>query len=221
MLVPAMIDELTIKSQPVRPETGIAVASAEYIGVGRPEETKSYKSKVAVYDSKSGLLLFQMSGLRYHKLDTRENLHASHTYSQLTWRPDISFISQRQLLGLFDNELDTELQQQGGQFLGKINKVIDMIAHKTPNLKVMEINTLNRSESVWLDGQVLGSSPRSACHRYHLALSTTDTLLDAQERYGTHPNTEFSILDVTTPSLDFDSDEAVFDLVIVKFVCFP
>ena len=221
VLVPVMIDEAIIKSQPTRPEYGIAVASAEHTGMGRSEEPTNYKWHASVYDSKNGSLLFQMSGLRGHKLIIRENPGASHTYSQLTWKPDISFLSQRQLPGLLNNEQGNSHLQDGHRSVAKIHQIIDMVAHKIPDLKVMEINTLNQSESIWLDGGVLDSSSRAACRRHHLALSTAGALLDAQDKYGISENRELSVLDLTGPSLGFKSGEGAFDLVIVKLVMCP
>ena len=218
VLVPAMIDEITIKSRSSYSETGIAVASAEYIGVGRLEEIRNYRSQASVYDSKDGSLLLRLSGLRYHKLDSRESVHAAHTYTRFTWKPDISLISRPQLLALINDEGNTKSRQDGSDPLAKINKVIDLVAHKTPNLRVIEINTVDRSDSIWLDGAVSDPSSRAACRQYHIAASTTDTLLDTQEKYGADGNVDFSILDLTDLSLDVKSNERSFDLVIVKLV---
>ncbi|KAI9781693.1 MAG: Type I Iterative PKS [Peltula sp. TS41687] len=216
VLVPIMIDEVIVKSQSTRPEYGIAVASADHIGEGRSEEAANYKWHASVYDSQNKSLLFQISGLRGHKLVIRESPDTSHTYSRLAWKPDISFFSQRQLLGLRNDEQGNPHRQEGHRSLAIVHQIIDMVAHKRPNLKVMEINTLIRSDSIWLDGGVLNSSSRAACRRYHLALSTAGALLDAQGKYETLGDGALSVLDLSSPSLDFKSGEGAFDLIIVK-----
>lgn len=74
-----MIDEVVNYANSANPETAIAVSSAEYLGIGSLDEKKSYKSKVTVYNPSTGSLLFQVSGLRYHSINTREGHHATHT----------------------------------------------------------------------------------------------------------------------------------------------
>jgi hypothetical protein len=218
ILIPAMIGEVIIKPQSARSDTGIAVSSAEYSGVGGPEEIKSYKSKVSVFDSNNKLLLFQMSGLLYHKLDNIDNPHASHIYTRLVWKPDISLLSQSQLLDLITDDKSYKVHQDSSVLLPQVDKIIDMVAHKTPNLKVMEINMIKRSESIWLEGCLSNIPSRAACRRCHFALSSVDTLVDAQDKYRICHNTEFSILDLSKPITRFESNQIEYDLIIVKLV---
>ncbi|KAI4270007.1 MAG: hypothetical protein LQ337_006959, partial [Flavoplaca oasis] len=77
VLVPAIIDEVIITDRQ-HPETAIADTNSQYVGLGRREETKSYMSNASMYCPRSGSLLFRVSGLRYHKLDTKEDPYASH-----------------------------------------------------------------------------------------------------------------------------------------------
>ena len=135
VLVPAIIDSLTIISKASRSKKGISLSSSKYVGRGRREETKNYMSDVSVYDTDTGSLLFQMSGLRYYKLDTREDLHATHSYSQVTWKPDITWLTQEKFSDLFSGE------NIGHQPIGKVDQLIDLIAHKKPNLKAMLVFT--------------------------------------------------------------------------------
>ena len=94
----------------------------------------------------------------------------------------------------------------------------DIVAHKKPTLKVMEINMLaTGSKSVWLDGTHFDRSSRAACHLYYLPLATPAGLLEAQEKYGSG-NTTLILLNLTVSPQEFISSETDFDLAIVKLV---
>ncbi len=212
VLVPAVIDNLVINSQSTPSEIGMAVASAEYIGAGRPELAKSYRMHSSVYDCKTGKLLFQMTGLRCNSLDM-QNPHLSHSYTRLAWKPDISFLLPDQLRSITTDECNFEQEQNGRRPLDKIQQVIDLIVHKTPDLAVMEFDMLGSPESAWLDGI---SSSRLASRRYIFASATARTLLDTQDKYGASGNSEFKILDLTTSGLNPEIGEKALDLVIIK-----
>lgn len=80
-LVPAIIDDLVVYS---RPTSLIAVSISEYTVTAKIEHAKSYKTHVSVYDTESGYLIFQMSGLDYNKLETRKDCHGLHKYTRLS-----------------------------------------------------------------------------------------------------------------------------------------
>ena len=214
VLVPAMIDSLTIISKTSHPEMGISLSSSQYVGPGGREETKNYMSDVSVYDTDTGSLLFQMSGLRYYRLDTREDLHAAHSYSQVTWKPDITWLTQEKLSDLFSGE------NMGHQPTGKVDQLIDLIAHKKPNLKAMEVNmVVGDSTSVWLDHLVLAKSPRAARDKFIFYTNDAAALIEAQEKYEAQSDTEFNMFDFTRSHNDSVTPaELGFDLVIVNYV---
>lgn len=210
-LVPAIIDSLVINSRTVNVETGIAVTSAEFTGIGSPEEVKSYKSHIMVYDSVTKHLLVQINGLQYHKLDALEKSDVAYTYMQLEWGPDISYLSQEQLSSFATNgQIDDE------NHLNEVISVVDLIAHKTPTLKVVEANLLADSESVWLSGVMRKSSIRVACDDYRLIAKDSTALFNFQEKFQDHTNVDFIILDITKPSVDLTTIGKDVDLMIVR-----
>lgn len=221
VLVPALIDEIKVKSQRSRSKTGIANSSAEYLGFGRQEDAHRYKSHISVYDCKNGMLRLQVRGLRYHKLDIRNSLHASHTYTQLVWKPDISLITREQISSLDSIKRSLSPKSDGNCSSDKIYAILEMIAHKIPNLSVMEIDMLASSESIWFEHGKANSVSRRACTRHHLASDDAATMLITQEKYGTYENTEFSVVDLISPSYHSQTGAGAFDLVIVTLVCFP
>jgi hypothetical protein len=219
VLIPAIIDSLILTSRTSQSETGISVTSSEYGGAGRLEDTKNWMSNASVYDPNTGSLLLQISGLRYHKLDIRESPHAAHTYTRVAWQPDITYLSQDQLLKLTSEEPFNNSCSGESHILTKANWVIDMKAHKKPNLKVMEVNQRpNDSSSIWLGGSQFNKSSRAAWRQYCFASIDATALIKAQEKYEARRNTLFSLLDITKPPHDFAPNETDFDLVIVKLV---
>ena len=208
VLVPAIIDNLVINAR--TSQKGIAITNSRFAGPGRPEETKSYLSNGSVYDVDTGSLLFELSGLRYHKIDTREDLHALHKYSQLNWKPDVTYLTQESLSSKI-------LAEDCGD---TINQLVDLIAYKKPNLKVIEVSmTTGDSNSIWLEGPSAEKSIRAVCNKISLATNDAGALVDAQEKYQSQDGVTFSMIDLAKTPHDFvaTTDED-FDLLIVKIV---
>jgi len=221
VLIPAIIDNIIIKPTAVQPEFGLSVTSSEYVGVGRRERTKNYMSNASVYDPDTGALLFQVSGLRYHQLDVLDHQHVNHSYSQVCWKPDITHLTNHKLLEL-PIETPYGSPNHGGTWLTRVSQLIDFIAHKRANLKVLEVNmTPGDLTSVWLDEGHFDKSSRAALLEYNLATRDATTLMSAQEKYAAQGDTNFSLLDLTRPPNDLPLGIAGFDLVIVKLVRVP
>ncbi|MCJ1391686.1 hypothetical protein MMC18_004551 [Xylographa bjoerkii] len=217
VLVPAIIDEVIICSSITRPDKAISITSSKYVGLGRREETKNYMSDASVYDQSTGLLLFQVLGLRYHKLDTREDPYAAHTYSRVVWRPDITYLSQSGLLNMTSKNSGSKLASEKHCSYSGISEVIDLIAHKKPNVKVTEVNMIPAdSTSVWLDGSSLDKPIRAPSREVHIAFVDATALIRAQETYGAHDNTTYDIVDLTRPTEEFQAGDTDSDLVIVR-----
>ncbi|KAL8912790.1 MAG: hypothetical protein Q9171_002248 [Xanthocarpia ochracea] len=216
VLVPAIIDEVIIACREL-PQSAISETSSTYVGLGRREVTQSYMSNVSVYNPSSGSLVFRVSGLRYHRLDTQEDPYAAHNYSQLTWKPDISTMSQ-ETLGAFANKLlASDADSDQDHAWNMTNQLVDLVAHKTPNVKVLEINMLrDDSTSVWLNGKTANRSIKAACAQYHYASGNATTLIAAQEQYESVENAEFSLLEIHKPNIDLPLSEDGFGLVIVR-----
>jgi len=221
VLIPAIIDTMIIKPTAVQPEVGISVTSSEYVGVGRQEKAKNHMSNASVYDPNTGTLLFQVSGLRYHQLSVHENQNANHSYSQTLWKPDVTYLTNDKLWKL-PIEATYGSLNPGDTWLTRASQLIDFIAHKRPNLKVLEVNmTPGDLTSVWLDEGNFEKDSRAAYLEYHLSTPDATTLMSAQEKYAAQGDTKFSLLDLTRSQNDLPSSTAGFDLVIVKMVRVP
>jgi hypothetical protein len=210
IMIPAIIDELVIHQRPQHSSRGMSISTSEYTEIGRRDDLKSYKSKASVYDAETSLLLFEVSGMGYHKLDRNEDVYSQHTYSQVVWKPDVTTLhgSNQDVLAM--------LELTGGGALKDAHQLLDLVAHKKPQLRVLEINQIpNNANSIWLSVSGPDISARAACRRYRFATVEAGDLLAAQEAYASHGNAEFELLDMAVP-IEAVDDEQMFDLVILK-----
>jgi hypothetical protein len=217
VLIPAIIDSIVIIPTSL-PETGVAVTSSKYERIGRPEASKNYMSDVSVYDPSSKNLLFEVKGIHYHQLDVIDLRHANDSYCEMTWKPDVTYLTQESFHSL-------QLEQNDGYFKGSTspanhaNQLLDMVAHTKPSLKVMEVNISSDDQtSMWLDEGDFDESSRAACKEYHFVASDAIILMNVQEKYNGQGNAKFSILDVTRPPAELSPATDMYDLIIVKTV---
>ena len=217
VIIPAVIDNVLICSQLKSTTTGLAVVSSSYSGIGDLRDVKNYTADVNVYDLDTGVLLFQLSKLRTNILDTHYMSHTDPTFCSLNWKPDITFISQNAISTLVNTSSD--LEDSGW---AAVHEVINLIAHKTPNLKVFEgVMIPDDCKSVWLDTILNEPGIRSACESFTFSSVDAKALLSAQEKYGTYSSAEFSVFDIANTSLGKHIAGTKFDLVILRLVSSP
>lgn len=99
-----------------------------------------------------------------------------------------------------------------------VDHIIDMIAHKKPNLAVMEIDMVATAQSAWLEPNTDDKLCRAACRRYLFTSNSSISLLEVQRKHQQHTFAEFTVYDILEPSQDVLSQGKQFDLVIVKLV---
>ncbi|KAL7929292.1 hypothetical protein V8C35DRAFT_331814 [Trichoderma chlorosporum] len=201
VVVPASIDELIINATNSRPTVGVSLGVAGYTGRGRKEEAKNYWSSCSVYDPETRQLLMKLTGLRCHKLDTGIELHSQHTLSRTIWRPDISYLYNDQIMSL----------ARGSQ--PKIQDIIDLVAHKSPRLRVFEANLIpGDSTSLWFDGG--DRSLRRAYSAYTLVSPDAKSIINARVDYEKNGQTSFELHDFIKSA--FDNTEQKIDLALIK-----
>lgn len=210
-MLPAMIDDLTVMAQASSPETGLAVADAEFAGIGRHDDPRRFKSNVKVYDPVNGNLLFRLSGLHYHSLDATVESHAAHTYTCLKWQPDISFLSNDQLATLLEA---SESGSSTDKAVAKIGQVINLVAHKNPRLRVLELDLVDKPESVWIDRIMPIASDIATDLEYHLSVPSQNSAISARSKYGSS-KVEFGVHDIDAPFSDMEDKDA-YEIIILK-----
>ncbi|KAL5454073.1 hypothetical protein PMIN06_005174 [Paraphaeosphaeria minitans] len=211
-LVPKAIDSIIIESGTVRKaraaNEGIAYASAHYLGAGDAENARNYSTNVDLYDPKDGTLLFQLKGLAWAEMETSDEEKVPHQFMHVNWDADIDMLVEGDLT-LTTAWLNTKTAQQ----------VIDLVAHRSPELRVLEVNlsTLDGS-NLWLEqGKDETDNPiRAGCSQYHFAVRDPKTLIQAQERFSSRVMTpQFHLLmDVTKPATITGADSI--DLAIIN-----
>ncbi|RYP43908.1 hypothetical protein DL768_009576 [Monosporascus sp. mg162] len=190
ILVPDVIDELVIPAQKSKAKVVIATSMSNWTGLGNINDAKSFTSDVSAFDQETHALVHEMRGLRYQSLEAEKSKSDSHAYTRSLWAPDISFLSQTHL----DNLLRRDLTAIKG-----INKLLDMVAFKKPEIRVLEINTNDQSESLWIDGRDTDSFDRNAACSLQLVVSSPQSFTKAGSRYQGFGNTTVRLAQDVSP----------------------
>ncbi|KAI8283963.1 Fumagillin dodecapentaenoate synthase [Colletotrichum sp. SAR11_57] len=169
--VPQILSSLVIPMRREQPAEAIALASARFLGIGREDLHRNYGSDLSLYDHKDGSLIFEMKGLTTRDIETSEEEGAKHLFTHLAWEADLPL-----LLSAPEPKLRQFLRDSG-----KTTKdLIDLVAHKKPTLKVLEVNLSSTdASSLWVQEE---SNPiRGAASQYNFAVSDPATLVSAQD----------------------------------------
>lgn len=200
------------------PKKGMAIASAQYTGKGRKMDPKRYKSNVDVYDVDSRQLVFRLQGLHYHALDYTSETQLRHTYTRMSWNPDVTFLSaaqlRKQLVEVFEN---SDLPDST-QALYAARRLIDLVVHKQGYVRLLERAHRDSSSSMWLDSiKPLVSETSSVGCEYRLCLPTQEADLEARTRYSAAGAVEF-VVDNEEPKSPPGDEGDAFDVAIIQ-VC--
>ncbi|THC92577.1 hypothetical protein EYZ11_007940 [Aspergillus tanneri] len=210
VLVPKVIDSLVLSGTGELPPKGVTRSSATFLGVGDRENPRNYATNVSLYDPQGGALLFEMKGLSMAEIETSEEEGARHSFTSVAWEADVDML-------LSAGKPGAEQWLAGENGLAKTcQDVINLVAHKTPGLSVLELN-LNPEDasSLWMPETDTLDPMRQACSQYHLALREPKTLISAQNHFSSRVSgSQFHLLDVSQPGAIVA--DVKFDLLIVK-----
>jgi acyl transferase domain-containing protein len=208
VLVPAQIDDMVINKMPRQLQNGMAAAEATWSGRGRKEKNQTWTASIAVRDAETGQLYVRVRGLANNKLDVQEKADV-HVFQALHWKPDIFLLSQDQLLYM----------DPSGAEGTPLDYIIDLVAHKTPRLKVLEIaiDSASAADPLWLHNSS-GSGVRAArvaCAHYDFATSEAQTLVAVQSAHNGHAR-DFHLLHANQDALGLPATGPTYDLAIVR-----
>ncbi|EFQ95051.1 hypothetical protein PTT_07049 [Pyrenophora teres f. teres 0-1] len=207
VLVPAQIDDMVINKMPRRLQDGMAAAEATWSGRGRKEKNQTWTASIVVRDAETGQLYVRVRGLANNKLDVQEKADA-HVFQALHWKPDISLLSQDQMLYMAPSGADGTL----------LDDIIDLAAHKTPRLKVLEVamDAASAVDPLWLHSSSSGiRAARVACSHYDFATSEAQTLVAVQSAHDGHARS-FHLLHSNQEALGLPATGPTYDLAIVR-----
>lgn len=204
VIVPGIVNEAIINKVPYNMRQGLAIAKSGYTGRGRPDQAKSIISDISIYDPETGAMFMQVKGLNYVKLDVGPKPDP-HTFDRVSWKPDISLVTQDQLMYLTPADTSTT----------KLDEVIDLIAHKKAMLKVLEVN-LDEADTSCLWFEKSDRSARLAYSQYDFAASNAKTIVTVQTQNEANRHSSFLLMSPEKEALGLANNNTVYDLAIVK-----
>ncbi|KAL9111466.1 MAG: hypothetical protein Q9227_004144 [Pyrenula ochraceoflavens] len=210
VLLPARIDQLTVSGRTRNSHEALSIGTCEFQSVGIPEESRKLLSNASVFDPLSGDFIMELKGLAFTPLDVDKSFHLSHTYSRLSWKPDWSHLdnSERLQRALGSDGADPEIE---------IQELLDLVAHKKPNLKILELNLVpGEGESLWLSRPASDHSIRGAFSEFHLACDHVEDASAAKDLYTQTLNVNFLVLNPRSDDFSQPEELTDLDLVLVK-----
>lgn len=201
IMIPALIDDIVINRVSANLSEGRSRAETIYCGRGRRDVEKNWFANTSVWDTKSGQLVVQVTGLHYTRLDAAPKPDP-HTFHQVSWKPDITFFTQDHMTYMTPDKISS-----------KIDTIVDLIAHKKPALKVLEVNLDNtNTSSIWFGAT--NSSTRAAYTRYDFASPDAMTVASVETAYKNIANTSFLPISFDMDDLGLPT-KAAYDLAII------
>lgn len=202
-LIPTIMDELQIPPQDpgsLPKGHGVAISNSFYSGRGRPDQAKSYKGSISLFNPTTGLLMGRISGMGFHQMEMGSGRFAKHSLSRSVWRPDWTFLH----LATNTRAAEGFLQQ-----LRSFQSLLDLAAFKKPALKVLELNLLEGYEnSFWLDANS-DEGMRTLYDRFTYATPHVKTLATVHGKFESARAASFTLLDPYNPQFDDEYDLAI------------
>ena len=204
IMIPAFVEEMVINKVPSVLHKGLSVAHSEYTGRGRRDAAKSWAAHVTVHNPENGALFARVKGLHYVKLDTHEQIDP-HVFLTTSWKPDISLLTPNQLTHLLEG------------LEAPADTVIDLIAHKLPTLKVLEISIdadNANSHTLWFQGA--RNAARAAYTQYDFISKNAQGNVALQEAYKAQRNTRFHLTTSIQNAFETVSIGNRYDMIIIQ-----
>ena len=204
IMIPAVLDDVLINKVPQALHEGLSVAESVFTGRGRKDQLKSYFANVSMHDPESGALFVRARGIRITKLDVGPRPDP-HTFHRVSWKPDLLLLSQDQMI---------HIAPGAETAAARLNSIIDLVAHKKPTLRILEVNFDGEdTSSLWF--QTADMSARLAYSKYDFASTAANALVSVQAQYESRRKTSFFLANSSREALGL-TKEIVYDLAIIK-----
>lgn len=204
IMIPTFVEEVVVNRVPRDLHKGLSVARSEYTGRGRRDAAKSWAAHISVHDPDNGALFARVKGLHYVKLDTHDQIDP-HVFLTSSWKPDISLLTPDQLTRLL------------GGLEDPVGMLIDLIAHKLPNLKVLEISIdadKAATSTLWFPGD--RDAARAAYNQYDFISSNAQGNVALQEAHKAQSKATFHLTTSIQNALGTVSISKPYDLIIIR-----
>lgn len=214
--VPGVTDECFINPIPLGVREGLVLSQSRYSGRGRLDQAKGLLGNVSVYDAASGAMLMGLKNLHYATLDAPLRLD-QHVFDAVKWQPDITCLAQDQVETLWLHTTASSDEQNPRR--SRLQAVIDLIAHKRPQSKILELSlddTNVEGVSLWLADTKMAA--REACLQYDFACTSAEKLVAVQRKYQTvGQKIKYHLANLNRHALGLDFTSAPqYDLAIVQ-----
>ncbi|ETS73451.1 hypothetical protein PFICI_15056 [Pestalotiopsis fici W106-1] len=218
-MVPFALDEMTLPFPTQQTQEATVSARFEYNGVGRQDTPKSYSLSCYVADPETGSLLLELNGLRLTEVDSSRALSSLHTFTGVHWDADINYLSVSDWRRL-------EIETTAGPSSPCLDrarvfarKLVQLAAHKKPDLQVLEINLESQDPSSLLldqnDANETKNSQPVRLSRYQYYSSDANTVATIAERHGSDNRTEYAVHNFESSSL---ADHSGFDVALIRLL---
>ena len=201
--IPVFIDEISVWPARSDEAVGKVVAHAEKRGL------RNSVAKIQVYD-RSGLPrvdVKNLRGVRYDGGNPVDNTTKSNEYVRLVWKPDISTLSDAQAQAVVTSD---------GAARSRLAGVIDLMGHRNPGLKVLQIG-LDQKVSKTVLSILGGHTDTLRYESFALADKVDEAVRDAVAALSEYKNTSTRHFDLEKEDQAQDVEDG-FDLVILADV---
>jgi acyl transferase domain-containing protein/NADPH:quinone reductase-like Zn-dependent oxidoreductase len=201
LLLPRRIDRMTLSSQ-IR-HLGEAVALST---------SKNGLSDTSVYDVDGKELIMDFKGLAFSSMSVQKSLRLSHAYAQVEWKPDFTHLNS-------DEKLQKALSNVPNKPELHVRELLNLAAHKAPNLKVLELSFDEEStQPLWLSDDAYSRSVRATCGEYHFASDNASTVLAVEQQMSklSLGNARSSLLNALSEAFRPPPEVLKCDLVLVR-----
>ncbi|KAF9696901.1 hypothetical protein EKO04_005128 [Ascochyta lentis] len=202
LLLPRRIDQMTLSSQIWRSGEAVALSTSQ-----------NGSSGTSVYDTDGKELIMDFKGLVFSSMSVQKSLRLVQNFAQVEWKPDLSHLDS-------DEKLQKALSNVTNEPELHVHELLDLAAHKVPDLKVLEFGTNGESaDPLWLSNGRYSHSVRAACGEYHFASDSASAVLAVEQRISklSLGNARSSLLNLLSRASRPPPDVSKYDLVLVKF----
>ncbi|KAK4184568.1 hypothetical protein QBC35DRAFT_48282 [Podospora australis] len=190
-------------------------ARSGYSGRGRIDQAKGILGNVSVYNADTGELLLRVKDLNYVKLDADPKADP-HTFDAIQWRPDVALLTQDQVEDLLSGNKD-------GVNNAAPDALLDIIAHKNPLLKVLEVSldddVATGVLSLWLGAGEEDKLARKVSSRHDFACANAETMVAIKKLLNEKGQTfkNYYLANWEKPALGLDTTTLPkYDLIILR-----
>ncbi|KAJ4287138.1 hypothetical protein N0V90_012536 [Kalmusia sp. IMI 367209] len=217
VIVPKVIEDITICSHRKQPLQAIAMSRSTYNGSGRRDSIPNHASHTEIYDSQTGQLIFKLAGLTYSEIEAPVEFGAAHDYINLSWRPDMSTFQDTplELLPVIDE--DPTPFSIALDCSKPVAQMLLLTKHKLGLLSLLDIDFASEDSEICSQLRSREIAEDATFSRYVYVSTSTQGLKRAEARMGSELCSSFFIHNILSDQETPFINQPKFDVVVVRF----